>query len=282
MSLKMAFEFNVDFFKDRYFGELKPNVEENIMFYEKQLEIDGDAVVYKYNNKGFRCDDFTKDIDGMHILFGGCSETEGAANLLEDTWANILYNKIKESNDVAGYYNVGKAGLTTSTVIMNVFQYIYEYGCPDYIFLYLPDQARHITWSEDRGFYPTYESRGIDIGEIEWKKFFNQTRGPEAVNINILYTHFLFKILNQFCETNNIKLFWSTWHEPSSLPDIVGEDLFAGYVPTFPLTKEYWNIKIKDLKARDGYHYGKGFHNVWAEKFYEVFLNDKNNKTNNH
>jgi hypothetical protein len=277
----MSFEFNVNFFKDSYFGDLKPNIEENIMFYEEQLKIDDDAIVYKYNNKGFRCDDFTKDVNGIHMLFGGCSETEGAANLLEDTWAKVLYNKIKESNDVAGYYNVGKAGLTTSTVVMNVFQYIYEYGCPDYIFLYLPDQIRHITWSGDRGFYPTYESRDIDIGEIEWKSFFNQTRVPEVINVNILYTSFLFKILVQFCEMNGIKLFWSTWHTQSADPEIVGKDLFKGYIPTFPPTKEYWEMKIEDMRARDGYHYGRGYHKIWAEKFYKGFLDDKNNKKNN-
>jgi hypothetical protein len=277
----MAFEFNLNFLKDKYFGQLNPNSEENVLFYEKEIGIEGDAITYKYNNKGFRCDDFTNEKDGMHILFGGCSETEGASNLLEDVWAHVLYSKIKESHNVSGYYNVGKAGLTTSTVIMNVFQYIYEYGNPEYIFLYLPDQVRHITWSEEKGFYPTYESQTVDIGDIKWKSFFNNAKIPEVVNVNILYTHFLFKNLIQFCEMNNIKLFWSTWHEPSSLPEIVGEDLFDGYIPMFPLTKEYWGIKIEEMRARDWYHFGKGFHRVWAEKFYEAFLNDKNNKKNN-
>lgn len=277
----MSFKFSVDFFKDNYFGNLKPNIKESIMFYEKQLDVKEDLVTYEYNNMGFRCDDFTKDKDGMHILFGGCSETEGAANLLEDVWAKVLYNKIKESNSVAGYYNVGKAGLTTSTAIMNVFQYIYDYGCPDYIFLYFPDQVRHINWSKDKGFFPTYEAQNVNIGDMQWRSFFNQTKLPEVVNINILYTHFLFKTLIQFCEMNNIKLFWSTWHEPSSLPEIVGEDLFDSYVSMFPLSKEYWKIKIGELRARDQYHCGKGFHRVWAERFYEAFINDKNNKKNN-
>jgi hypothetical protein len=80
------------------------------------------------------------------------------------------------------------------------------------------------------------------------------------------------------CKVNNIKLFWSTWNEPSSRPIISGAEVFDGYVPTFPATKEYWNIRIEDLKARDGYHYGRGFHKVWAEKFYEAFINDKDNK----
>jgi hypothetical protein len=93
----MSFQFDSNFLKNNYFGLLKPDTEENLLFYEKETAPNQDPIVYKYNNKGFRCEDFTTDRKGMHILFGGCSETEGAANLLEDVWAKVLYNKIKES-----------------------------------------------------------------------------------------------------------------------------------------------------------------------------------------
>ena len=86
-----------DFFKFGYFGRLIPNSEELLLDYEKKLHVKPDnKISYKYNNLGFRCDDFTSSHSGAHILFAGCSETEGASNALEECWANVLYNKIKK------------------------------------------------------------------------------------------------------------------------------------------------------------------------------------------
>lgn len=266
----------------RYFGILKPNTEENVLWYEKELDVNSkDLIVYKYNNEGFRCDDFTVEKNGMHILFGGCSETEGAANKLEDVWAHILYEKIKDVHDLSGYYNVGKSGLTISGVIMNVFQYIYDYGCPEYIFLQFPDQIRYITWSESDGLQPKYPVLGEQIDYVKWDMFFKEHEESELLNVNIFYNYLLFKNLIQFCAVNNISLIWSSWNKPTSdyLISKLGRD--KGYVDTSSLGKEHWDIPLKDLRARDFIHRGRGFHKIWANKFYEEFLNDQNNKKNN-
>lgn len=278
----MDFKIKDNLIVKRYFGYMKPNTEESILFYEKDLSaIRDEHIIYKYNNEGFRCDDFTKEKDGMHILFGGCSETEGAANILEDVWANIVYNKIKETEKVAGYYNVGKAGLTVSGIVMNVFQYMYDYGYPDYIFLQLPDQTRYVDWSEEHSYHPKYQVRGDDIDKYGKDEFFKNHDNPAVMKINILYNYFLLKNLIQVCETNNIKLIWSTWCGPTikKLAPELGN--LNGYIDTSTYTKEHWDIKIGDLRARDGWHFGKGFHKLWANKFYEEFLNDKNNKKTN-
>lgn len=266
----------------RYFGILKPNIEENILWYEKELNVDEkNPIIYKYNNEGFRCDDFGIKKNGMHILFGGCSETEGAANKLEDVWAHVLYKKINDVHELSGYYNVGKSGLTISGVIMNVFQYIYDYGCPEYIFLQFPDQIRYITWSESSGIHPRYPVLGEQVDYIKWDMFFKEHDQPELLNVNIFYNYLLLKNLIQFCSINKINLIWSSWSHPTAknLIKKLGNDY--GYVDTSNYDKENWNIKIKDLKARDGIHLGRGFHQIWANRFYEEFLNDQNNKKNN-
>jgi hypothetical protein len=264
----------------RYFGRIKRNYEEKVMFYEKDMDIESDeGITYKYNNEGFRCDDFTREKSGLHILFGGCSETEGSSNRLEDVWANVLYNKIKEQNEVSGYYNVGKAGLTVSGVVMNIFQYAYDYGCPDYIFLQLPDQTRYITWSESKGWYPKYQVKDADIhNNINNEHFFKNHESPEIIKVNILFDYLLLRNLIHFCKINNIKLIWSTWHDPTARAISDSVINFGGYVNTSNFNKDYWDIKLNDLRARDGYHFGRGFHKVWAEKFYEEFLDAKNNK----
>ncbi len=55
-------------FHKRYYGNLNPNIEEENLFYENDLELkQKDKILYKYNNEGFRCDDFTKEKNGLHI-----------------------------------------------------------------------------------------------------------------------------------------------------------------------------------------------------------------------
>lgn len=265
-------------FHKRYYGNLNPNIEEENLFYENDLELkQKDKILYKYNNEGFRCDDFTKEKNGLHILFAGCSETEGAANKLEDVWAYVLYNKIKETHSVAGYYNVGKSGLTVSAIIMNVFQYIYDYGYPNYIFLQLPDQTRYVTWDEENYYHPKYPIRGEEIDKYGKDVYFKNHDNLPVMKINLLYNYFLLKNLIQVCELNNTKIIWSTWH-PDTVKWIIPElKKLNGYIETGNNTKDAWDIKLNELKARDGWHFGKGFHKLWAKKFYEEFLNVQNN-----
>lgn len=267
---------------NKYFGNLNPDTETEKMFYEKNLDMsDRVPIKYTYNNLGFRCDDFVKEKSGMHILFGGCSETEGAANHLKDVWAYVLFNKIKKDINVSGYYNVGKAGLTVSTVIMNIFQYIDDYGTPDYIFLQLPDQTRYIAWSEEEGFHPKYQVFGEKIDNLDLDTYFKNHASPEVININMMYNNFLLKSLISFCKSSNVGLLWSSW-DAASAKNLTNQfNSLDEYIDTSTLGKEYWDIKIKDLRATDGYHFGRGFHEIWANKFYERFLSDKNNKKYN-
>lgn len=276
------------FFSAGYFGRLNPNSEEDLLYHEKWIGIKSDdKSFYKYNNLGFRCDDFKKTHDGMHVLFGGCSETEGSSNALEDVWAKVLYNKIKEDNDVSGYYNVGKSGLTLSLAILNIFQYINDYGVPDYIFLQAPDQLRVVSWSKDKGIHPLYQSKyennyknkkqsTVNLPDLE--DFVENNLSAVDLNLNAFFNKFMIRTLIQFCKINSINFIWSTWHPSSYEVDILNED--SGYVSTEQSGKDHWGVKIKDLVARDGYHLGKGFHKIWADKFYGRFIYDQNNKKN--
>lgn len=268
-----------NFFSLGYFGELSPNTKEFSLRYEKELGLEVDpSMIYQYNNIGFRCDNFIKEHVGTHVLFGGCSETEGASNLLEDTWSHVLYNKIKNDINASGYYNVGKTGLTTPLIILNIFQYISDYGIPDYIFLQLPDHSRYLSWSEEKLIHPVYRNKK-ELTKLDSKFLDFFTKGGEMpeLNINIFFSNFILRTLIQFCKINSVKLYWSTW-QPDSYPvGIFTEYDSSDYVLTAPSGKDHWGIKIEDLVARDGFHFGKGFHKVWAEKFYEEFINDKNN-----
>ena len=276
----MTSENKDSFFSSGYFGELSPYSEEDLRYHEKGIGIkSNDKAFYKYNNIGFRCDDFVKYHEGLHILFAGCSETEGVANKSEDVWAKVLYNKIKEDNDVSGYYNVGKSGLTLSLVILNIFQYINDYGVPDYIFLQAPDQIRVVSWSKDKGIYPLYQNKKqLPINSAELEDFFENNLSAVDLNLNAFFNKFIMRTLVQFCKINSVKLIWSTWNPSSYGIDLLDKE--TGYIPTEPSGKDHWGIKIEDLIARDGYHLGKGFHKIWADKFYRRFISDQNDKKN--
>ena len=90
-----------------------------------------DNITYAYNSIGFRSDEFKKDHDGEHVLFAGCSETEGAGDNIENSWAGIVYNKMSETNKLSGFFNIGRSGWGWQIIIANTIEYIKAYGKPD-------------------------------------------------------------------------------------------------------------------------------------------------------
>lgn len=97
---------------------------------------------YKTNSYGYRCDSFTKDHDGTHILFAGCSVTFGEALPENFLWAKKLYNKISETTNTSGYFNIGRPGSSMTDIISLIKAYQDKYGTPDYIFVLFPDPDR--------------------------------------------------------------------------------------------------------------------------------------------
>lgn len=53
-----------------------------------------DTVRYYFNSLGFRSDEFIKNHNGKHILFAGCSETEGTGGNLESNWPYMVYSEL--------------------------------------------------------------------------------------------------------------------------------------------------------------------------------------------
>ena len=76
----------------------------------------------------FRCDEFKKEQDGKHVLFTGCSVTQGVGLELEEVWAHKLYTKISENEKVSGYYNLGVPASGIFFIVSNLFKYFNSYG----------------------------------------------------------------------------------------------------------------------------------------------------------
>lgn len=136
------------FQENNFLGEL-------ISFYieEKMLEKEGKALtdIYSFNSAGYRSENFfvhQPENKKLHVLFAGCSVTFGQGVPLEYSWPKIVYEKIKETKETTGFFNLATPGATNEMIIENVYGYIKKFGMPDVIFVLLPDLLRDFRTKE--------------------------------------------------------------------------------------------------------------------------------------
>lgn len=181
---------------------------------------------YKINRLGFRGQVY----ENPDILAFGCSITFGLGIPELGRWPEILSNKTNK--DIT---NLGNPGASIKTICNNIIQYCMQNKMPKEIFCLMPDFFRNMV-VVDKEFYNSKLKRGdvekIDglslifcnprvmpyedglFMEITDKKYIEDYTSPHQLifdAINNLY------ILESFCLSNNIKLYWTTWHLPSSL-----------------------------------------------------------------
>lgn len=189
-----------------------------------EFEIFGDK--YKNNSSGVRCDEFTTDHKGKHILFAGCSITAGSGLNQEETWAYRVYSKIKETEKLSGYYNIGVPGGSTGDIILSeIMKYCKNFGNPEVLFVMLP---------------------GTD-------------RDYRFVNSKHALKEFIFRcylVLDQYCKSNNIELYTFTWTQKCGhIGKWVHED-WLKYDFLFDMFDTFYDIKEDDFLA-DMYEYEK-------------------------
>lgn len=240
---------------------------------------------FPVNSNNFRCDEFSSTHEGKHILFSGCSVTYGMGLYTKETWSNILYNKIKETENVSGYYNLGTPGTSTIDIVSNVFKYISLYGKPEAIFLDLPDTNRfyHIKDEEvlkrvNPGM-PGYAKNVLSkiIFQAMWRGLPN----PQIEVIKV-YTYNALMMLEEYCKSNNIKLYVFSYVDDTInfLLDTDLERVFNINQNEILLSlyeKDKDNPSEFFLTARDGRHHGYGFHEVWADRMFKFYELEKNN-----
>lgn len=233
------------------FGEKGNNIE---------FEYFGD--IYKNNSYGVRCDEFTKEHKGKHILFAGCSITAGTGLQQDETWASRVYSLIKNKEEVSGYYNIGVPGASTSDIILSeIMKYCREFGNPDVLFLMLPGTDREY-------------------------RFLNS---EDAVKESI-FRYFL--VIDQYCRSNNIKLYAFTWTQSISglttwvHPDWIEYNFLYELFDTFyevdekKLMSDIYEYQIsnkedkKAFLASDNDHPGNMWHYAWSNFIYGRYNED--------
>lgn len=222
--------------------------------------IDDKTILYKYNSNFFRSSEFTTNPSRPHILFAGCSQTEGIGGNLETVWPTIfLQNSNVEDKTL---YSLARSGWGWQMIIDNIRIYIREYSKPDYIFILLPNISRRFEFdtinNNDYCYMQRYPkssggpSEKEDIGILSKNEYFES-----LMNFVVGWRLFI-----DYCNSNNIKILWSTWYfnDLENLKTLKMID--SSYVPmniddqVDYVATQYqsgWKKTEHDLKKRDGH-----------------------------
>lgn len=264
---------------------------------EKHVDVNDKSVEYNLNEDYFRSDNFKKEHDGLHILFSGCSESEGVGANIEYAWTHILYKKISENIECSGFFNLSRSGWGWSKIVTNALIYFQKYGYPDAYFILLPNHQRsHKFFKEgiknDDGviygnwqYQQEYLVKDYEAAVKDYSIFRNE-REEKEYKENFIKFLTSWNLFVYICKINNVKLIFSTWDEidAENLNNLNLFDTFIDMNIRKNLDTEYmlnyYNKYPKtkyDIRKRDG-HSGYLEHHFWADQFYkkykEVFNND--------
>jgi hypothetical protein len=191
---------------------------------KKRINTVDDYNTYKINRYGLR-GEFD---DNSDILASGCSITFGLGVPELARWSNLLSNKINKS-----VVNLGIEGASVKSICTGIIQYCMNKKMPKEIFCLFPSFFRN-TIVVDKEFYEpsNEESPASDFlrlayaePDIDYYKNYivmtsrNKTYTKNSVSLHQLIldsVNFIY-ILESFCLTNNIKLYWTTWDVKTNL-----------------------------------------------------------------
>lgn len=248
-----------------------------------EMTKDDGTVDYTLNQDYFRCDDFTSEHKGKHILFAGCSQTEGIGAPLETVWSKLLLNKInQDEQEKSGFYTIAKAGFGWQKVVSNFMIYVDKYGAPEYLFVLLPNVGRFFQWdiNSNRYVYVQRYPNGSAVSvEYEDK---DRTLDPLLTAKPLTLTEHRkcfvdfvigWKLFEKYCESIGTKMLWASWDHTENenyksvnisknYVDVSAEELMKFIRAKRPDGK----IGKFDLNRRDG-HAGILINEYWADVF---------------
>jgi hypothetical protein len=243
---------------------------QNYDSWDPKLNIGNTTKKNELNELNFRSNNFKNFHNKKHIVFTGCSNTWGMGLKQEETWPLQVYNKIKENEDISGYYNLGIPGTGIPSQVINLFKYFKTYGNPDVIFYNMPDLLRSYSWNNKK---------------LKYYDAFYTDKNTELLDLFAFQYYFM---LNHYCESHNIKLFSFTWVDNGVRHqnpwDFHFKNLgFLDYFDSFYSIKKdeliefivdyknkNKNDKFADI-ARDKQHPGTAYHEYWSNFIYEKY-----------
>jgi hypothetical protein len=232
------------------------------------------TVEYKYNSDFFRSDHFKKEHDGLHIVFTGCSNTEGVGLNINQTWSHMLHSRISEKIKTSGYFNLGKGGCGWHNIISNFQVYVNDFGAPDILFVLHPNILRGYDW--DNNFNDRWSYSQTDPVS---KETINNQKLIELHKKNFLNWVVAWNLFIRYCESLGTKVLWSTWDfwENQNIIDLgFFNDTYISIPPepSYDLIMSHCpdgKCKDNDIHARDG-HPGFLTHKTWYNGFWKELL----------
>ena len=202
---------------------------------------------YEINRFGMRGE---VDLDADVLAFG-CSITFGIGIPEEGRWTNILSDRMNKS-----IMNLGNPGASTATICKNIISYCMNNKMPKEIFCLMPDFLRSMV-VVDKEFYKSGVKRknvgtedhlqlifcnpkirttdNMIFMEIDNKQNIEDATSPHQLILNAIDYMY---ILESFCLTNNIKLYWTTWDRASSMImqelSMLEDFKLKNFVPFYP------------------------------------------------
>jgi hypothetical protein len=227
---------------------------------------------YSLNNYCFRSDEFVEDHgDKKHVLFAGCSHTFGQGNLLEDVWSYKLFEHLGGYAALSGYYNVGTPSATYSEIARNVLSYIEHFGCPEEIYILIPDVYRE--YGKIKDMISSSEMSSAEIIDGLDVNFINANIGSLFFSINLI------------AKLNNAKVFISSnniYHcDIDNHCNLDPRDMIDNFYPmdVYGKIQEYvYDFQRSDtrkhkefaLNAFDVMHDGSAFQHAWYKHFVDI------------
>lgn len=261
--------------------KVRSKEEEFVIVGENILEEfkDDDSVRYYFNSLGYRSDEFTDVHDGQHVLFAGCSETEGYGGNLDSIWAYIMYTELIKTRKLSGFFNVSRAAWGHETILNNIMRYIDAYGKPDKIYMLLPNIARRYEWAgthKNRERYkhklktPYYVEHHIE----EWYGEPREHQTLKEQRSDIVRFTILLRMFEEYCISNHIDLVWSSWARPDAI-NYKNLNVFKNFIllpdtAEVMLESESFTVdedKKKYLIRKRDWHHGYMYHYMWAQRF---------------
>lgn len=197
--------------------------------------------------------------ENSEIIASGCSITWGLGVPELGRWTDLLSKKISKS-----IVNLGNPGDSVENICMNTMQYCLNTKMPKVIFCFFPDFFRSNV-IVDKEFYKSRVNRG-SLGtkdylestfcnprivkdnksffmEIENQKYIEDSTSPHQLisdSVKFIY------ILESFCLSNNIKLYWTTWDAATSsiLEELskIKDFKLKNFTSFYPPNSEYTGI----------------------------------------
>ena len=227
----------------------------------KEIPYGPGDITYRYNNYGFRCDDFFDyHTTPYRVLFAGCSMTEGIGVALDDLWAKQMHRMICDKLGVQiPYWNVATAGAGLDHLVRYLYN-LKDLLRPQIVISYLPSNVRRERWNGDH--WSVWEASEGE--QLFWKWPIKVDKKVETF-MNERYIEYQteknFAMLDMILNELDCMFLYSSSMENFSISNYIHS---PRYIQRDHVPEQY------DF-GRDGIHAGPKTNTIMAERAFEFF-----------